>query len=210
MPLLFPYPPPMRLAAILLLISFFLPGCSTDGRLTLQSVAHDTTLTIDFPTRVLKGEDASTADFYLTDLPPEVWRPGADLTGVSGTIVHLHLFLPPAAGKAPMGENASNLNIRAIVVANGEIGVYAGGGFLYLEGTPSAREAGGKIANASMRLSRATTNFRDLLGPSRLSGTFEAPKGDTTVLAAKVRELIEMAKDDAREETTFRRDEETK
>jgi len=190
----------------LLFLSTFLSACAADGRLTLQSVNHSTSLTIDFPTRVLKGEDASTADFYLTDLPPEVWRPGADLTGVSGTIMHLHLFLPPAAGKAPMGENASNLNIRTIVVANGEIGVYVGGGFLYLKGTPSAREAGGKIANASMRLSRATTNFRDLLGPSRLSGTFEAPRGDTTVLAAKVRELIEMAK----EETKFRRDEGTK
>lgn len=200
----------MRFAAILLLFPLFLSGCAVDGRLTLQSINHATALTIDFPTRVLEGEDASTADFYFTDLPPEVWRPGADLTGVSGTIMHIYLFLPPAAGKAPMGENASNLNIRTIVVANGEIGVYVGGGFLYLEGKPTAREAGGQIANASMRLSRATTNFRDLLGPSRLSGTFEAPRGDTTVLAAKVRELIEMAKDDAREETKLRRDEETK
>lgn len=196
----------MRFLFILLPL-LFLSACAADGRLTLQSVNHSTALTIDFPTRVLKGEDASTANFYMTDLPPEVWRPGADLTGVSGTIVHLHLFLPPAAGKAPMGENASNLNIRTIVVANGEIGVYVGGGFLYLDGTPMGREAGGTVANASMRLSRATTNFRDLLGPSRLSGTFEAPRGDTTVLAAKVRELIEMAKE---EETKFRRDVETK
>lgn len=189
-----------RLLPILFLL--LLPAC-TRRTLTLESVSGYTALTVDYPTRVLSGTDATTADFYLTDLPPELWRPGTDLTGVSGTLVHLHLFLPPSAGRAPMGENASNINIRYIIIAGGEVGVYAGGGFLFLDGKPSRHgdepavwtSAGGSFSAASMRLIRRTENFRDILGPSQLSGKFDAkPQADSAlILSARIRQIMDTA-----------------
>lgn len=181
--------------AISLAIAFLLAGCASDRRLTLEATNGSTSLAVDYPTRVLVGTDAATADFYFTDLPPELWRPDADLSGVSGTLVHMHLFLPPAAGKLPMGENASNLTVRYIVIAGGEVGVYAGGGFFYLRGSPMDRHAGGSIRGASMRLVRATPRFRDILGAARFSGSFDATKQDeaATVLQARVRQVLEMA-----------------
>jgi hypothetical protein len=171
-------------------------GCGTSQRLTLESVSGYTQLTVTYPTSVFTTSDAATGDFYLTDLPPELWRPDADLTGASGTLVHLHMFLPPAAGRAPMGVSASNLTIRYIIISNGEVGVYAGGGFLYLKGLLKSTTAGGNFTNASMCLVRASDNFRDLLGASLLTGSFRASKQDGTavVLAAKVRQIMEMAK----------------
>lgn len=178
-----------------LLAAVGLGGCTRQA-LTLESISGHTTLEVVYPTRALAGEDQSTADFYLTDLPPELWRPDADLSGVSGTLVHLHLFLPPAAGRAPMGENASNLNIRYVVLSRGEVGVYAGGGFLYLRGEPLGKSAGGHFSAASMRLVRATANFRDILGPAHLSGSFDAARQAEAaqVLAAKLVQVMEMAK----------------
>lgn len=187
---------PQRLAAILCLSLLLLTSCASDRRLTLEAINGATVLTVDYPTRVLVGTDAATADFYLTDLPPELWRPEASLEGVSGTLVHMHLFLPPAAGRAPMGDNASNLNIRFIVVAGGEVGVYGGGGFFYLSGSAMGRRAGGTITGASMRLLHATPKFRDILGASQLSGSFEA-RGqgeDGAILAAMVGRLLERAR----------------
>jgi hypothetical protein len=170
-----------------------LSACASDRTLTLESVSGYTSLEVAYPTRIAHGTDAATADFYLTDLPPELWRPEADLEGVSGTLVHLHLFLPPAAGRAPMGENASNLTVRYVVIAGGEVGVYAGGGFLYLEGSPLDRHTGGRFSGASMRLVRATPNFRDILGASRLKGSFDAAQDadGAVILASKLRQLLE-------------------
>lgn len=181
--------------ATLCCLAILLTGCASDRRLTLEAMNSTATLTVDYPTRVVVGTDAATADFYLTDLPPELWRPDANLAGASGTIVHMHLFLPPAAGRVPMGENASNLNIRYIVIAGGEVGVYAGGGFLYLKGSPMGRHAGGTFNRASMRLIRDTPMFNDILGAAHLSGSFDATKQEesATILAAKVRQLLEMA-----------------
>lgn len=182
--------------AVLLLLGLLQAGCAADGTLTLEAVNGYANLEISYPTRVVLASDSATADFYLTDLPPELWRPGADLSGVSGTLVHLHLFLPPAAGRAPMGENASNLSIRYVVIAGGEIGTYAGGGFFYVDGKLDGRRAGGNFSGASMRLVRASPNFRDILGASRLGGSFSARKDpeNAEILRTRLSQLLDLGR----------------
>lgn len=172
-----------------------LSGCGTPG-MALRSAQGKGTLDPNFTTRCyIPTEDKAGADVYLTDLPPELWRPDSDLAGISGTIVHVHLFLRPKAGKTPQAETASNLNIRYVVIGKGAVGVYAGGGFLLPSGTPGDETFGGRIDRASLRLSRAGEGFKDLLGPCELSGRFRAERNETAarLIEARMGQVMEGA-----------------
>lgn len=172
-----------------------LSGCGTPG-MALRSAQGRGTLDPNFTTRCyIPTEDKAGADVYLTDLPPELWRPDSDLAGISGTIVHVHLFLRPKAGKTPQAETASNLNIRYVVIGKGAVGVYAGGGFLLPSGTPGDETFGGRIDRASLRLSRAGEGFKDLLGPCELSGRFRAERNEAAarLIEARMGQVMEGA-----------------
>ncbi len=172
-----------------------LAGCGTPG-MALRSVQGKGTLDPDFTTRCyIPTEEKAGADVYLTDLSPELWRPDSDLRGISGTIVHVHLFLRPKAGKTPQAETASNLNIRYVVIGKGAVGVYAGGGFLLPSGTPGDETFGVRIDRASLRLSRAGEGFKDLLGPCELSGRFRAERNEAAarLLEARMGQVMEGA-----------------
>lgn len=172
-----------------------LSGCGTPG-MALRSAQGRGTLDPNFTTRCyIPTEDKAGADVYLTDLPPELWRPDSDLAGISGTMVHVHLFLRPKAGKTPQAETASNLNIRYVVIGKGAVGVYAGGGFLLPSGTPGDETFGGRIDRASLRLSRAGEGFKDLLGPCELSGRFRAERNETAarLIEARMGQVMEGA-----------------
>lgn len=136
--------------------------------------------------------DASTADLYFTDLGEESLRVGAPLDGVSGTIVHIHLFAIPKAGKTPIDRTASTATVRTLVIAQGHIGVYGGGGFMMPSGTPGGRTFGGSIAAASIRLTGTTPGFEDRIGAGEFSASVAAPLDDATArrVAARLEELV--------------------
>src|SRR5690606_16302694 len=121
-----PMPRPNASAAIfrttillLVLGSVCLGGCGGPGAtLSLRSVATGAAYTPSLPTAVYRYEDINTADIYLSDIPMEVLaNPDIDLRewaadrggqaggrdGIAGdggaTIVHIHLFVLPRAGK---------------------------------------------------------------------------------------------------------------
>ncbi len=181
------------LACVLTMVT--LGGCGTPG-MALRSAQGRGTLDPDFTTRCyIPTDDKAGADVYLTDLPPELWRLDSDLAGISGTIVHVHLFLRPRAGKTPQVETASNLNIRYVVIGRGAVGAYAGGGFLLPSGTPGDETFGGRIDRASLRLARASEGFKDLLGPCELSGRFRAERNEAAarLIEARMGQVMEMA-----------------
>lgn len=178
---------------LVMLILFAALPCCNSKTLRVTSVSSGSTLTTTFPTRVFRSSDRNTVDFFLTDLPPELWREGADFSGVSGTLVHLHMFIAPEAGKTPMEDTASNLTLRYLICSRGEFGLYAGGGFLLGDGDPADRHFGGDVSRASLRLIRRSAGFRDLLGAAELSGDFEGvndPSG-AGVLAERLRSITE-------------------
>jgi hypothetical protein len=129
-------------------------------------------------TRAYAHQDRNSVDFFLTDLPDSVWLGGADVTGLNGVIVHVHMFITPRAGRTPISTSASTCSVRVLVLSNGEMGLYGGGGFLTRSGTPGEPALSARVARATVRLTRATSGFEDALGASVFEGGFSCTRDD--------------------------------
>ncbi len=160
-----------------------LPACSSFGIRVpsgkAQIVGAETGAHINprFPTRAYTSTDEDTADIYLTDLSAD------DLTalfedpagsGVSGQIIHMHMFVRPKPGRTPIASTAISATVRYVIIAEGRVGLYSGAGFLFPSGKPGDNVLGGSISKADLRLERATPGFVDRLGPAHLSTSFNA------------------------------------
>ncbi|MEZ6241649.1 MAG: hypothetical protein R3B57_01250 [Phycisphaerales bacterium] len=171
------------LAVLTLATALAAPACSTvgiripSGKAEVVGVETGSRLAPRFPTRAYSATDDDTADIYLTDLSAD------DLTalfenpatsGVSGQIVHLHMFVRPKPGRTPIESTAISATVRYAVIAEGRVGLYAGAGFLFPNGKPGDNVLGGSISKADLRLERATPGFIDRLGPSVMSVSFNA------------------------------------
>ncbi len=136
-----------------------------------------------FTTAVYRAADAATADIFLTDLPMDRLADPADrLEGVSGSLIHIAVFLRPQAGKTPIDPTACTASIRQFIFSDGAVGLYAGGGFVS-PGEFGKERVSGSISGATVRLVRATSDFTDLLGPSNLAGSFSARYNEEAVRA---------------------------
>jgi len=162
------------------------------GSASLRSTQTGDELSASLPTRVYTPGDSNTADLYLTDLPPEVWTSGADVSDMAGMIVHVHMFIRPRAGRTPIESTASTASVRVLVLARGEIGVYGGGGFFLHSGDVGDATFGGSLSGGTLRLVHATPGFDDRLGPSKLTGAFSGRRDAETsrALARALRTLI--------------------
>lgn len=149
------------------------------GRVLSESESRR--LDLRLPERAVVVHDRNTADVYLTDLSPATLdriaegRLGPD---VSGTLVHIHIFLTPRAGRTPIADTAASATARIVVVARGRVGVYDAAGFLMPGDSLRKGYAAGTLRNAPTRLTRATEGFDDLLGPSRTELRFGARPDD--------------------------------
>jgi len=140
---------------------------------------------LNLPTRYYDSKDNNSVEFFLTDLPDEVWLKGADVTDMNGVIVHVLMFLQPKAGRTPIEDTASTATVRVLILSNGELGVYGGGGFLVRSGSPGDRTVGGSISQGTVQLIRATPGFEDKLGPGYFGGSFGASRNPEQVAAIR-------------------------
>ncbi|MFO0785182.1 MAG: hypothetical protein U0573_02440 [Phycisphaerales bacterium] len=157
------------------------PSCGVfSGGLTrgtaLSSVEQGTFLNVTPRYQAYYSSDVNTADFFLSDLPPETFADGADLTQFSGSLIHVHMFLAPKAGSTPIEFTASSATVRQLVLAEGQMGMYSGGGFLLPSGTAGDSSFGGTLRGASMRLTARTPGFVDRLGSSQFASGLSVPK----------------------------------
>ena len=184
-------------AALLGVLLSSLPvGCGArtvlgGGAVRVESIDEGTALRPTLRLRAYRAEDRNIADIYLTDLTPEQLEPTVDPTTLAGSIVHIHMFLRPRPGRTPIEGTASTAAIRHVVLANGEVGVYSGGGFMLPSGNIGDGRFGGRIFRATLKLTRATDGFNDLLGAAEFSGAVTAPLDDA--MAAKIEALLEEA-----------------
>lgn len=159
-----------------------IPGCATllggSGSSTLQSAVTGDRLPLTLPTQVFVQDKAGIADIYLTDLPVGELA-GKDLSQLSGTIIHVHVFTIPSAGDTPIATTATTSTVRVVILANGQAGVYAGGGFFSAsDDDASGSSFGGALRRATLYLRHATSGFDDRLGPSELSFSTSARRDE--------------------------------
>jgi hypothetical protein len=175
-----------------------LSGSGSPGSGQVVSEAESTRLELRLPDRAAVVQDRNTADVYLTDLSPATLdRITAGDLGpeVSGTLLHIRIFLNPKPGRTPIADTAASATARLIVVARGQVGVYDAAGFLMPGNSLRKGYASGTLRNAPTRLSRATPGFTDLLGSARMEVGFGARANDETAdrIASAIRTLALVA-----------------
>lgn len=184
-------------AGLLVVLCGVLGGCSfSGGPLTAHSVESTLSLELSPTVRAYRALDQNTADIYLTDIPEPALALGTSLEGVSGQIVHLRLFVSPEAGSTPIDQTACSVSIRLVVVSQGEVGIYGGGGFLFPDDDPGSSTLDGNVEQATMKFIASTEHFADRLGPSELSGSVSAPKDAALAqrLSARMDEIASLAR----------------
>lgn len=160
------------LAAATLAAASLLASCAgfgvggVSGSSTTRS-ANNLVFNVEYPIRVSQATDKNTADIYLTDLTDDelsaIFAEPRDWSGITGTLTHVHIFIAPEPGKTPIESTAASATIRTIVIAQGEIGVYDGAGFLLPGGSMTKGRVAARVRNAPLRLTRRTPGFADPL-----------------------------------------------
>ncbi|MEM1183785.1 MAG: hypothetical protein AAGI53_02175 [Planctomycetota bacterium] len=164
-------------------------GPSTRAESRLISAEFPVDLAPELPHRVYIPRTQSSADIYLTDLDPQALaRALADPTDpITGTIIHLHLFVRPKPGRTPIDDTALSATVRYIVLAKGQAGIYDGGGFLLPEQRPGGDRFEATMLDASVRLSSKTEGFIDRIGRGALELEFKAERNEPSAeLIARV------------------------
>ena len=160
-------------------------GCSITPGGTVEIVGSGDTavrLTSEFANGTYAIEPAQTTVVF-SDIPYEELATG---TAKNGRFLHIEVLWRPKAGRTPVEPSSTNLSIRFVVVSNGEVGVYIGGGFAWIDGGKPADEAIGlEITGASVSLVDKTPGFVDLLSPAILVGELGALKNAENARATR-------------------------
>lgn len=200
--------PPIRCTLTLCTLATLAAGaCGTlrggGGSGGSSKIVSDTTSSVyetNLRTRAYTFHDDNTADIYLTDLSDaqltSFFQKNADWSQISGTMVHIHLFLDPKPGKTPIEPTAATASIRYAIISAGQVGIYDGAGFMLPGQKPGKSSISGSFNAAPLRLSRATDAFSDPLTPARLTMSFDAKLNDLTApeLQARIDALAAIAK----------------
>ncbi|GAB4517097.1 MAG: hypothetical protein Tsb0013_21440 [Phycisphaerales bacterium] len=160
-------------------------------------------LTIDYADGVYIESDNNTADLYFTTIPG-LGQPGVPMQGVSGSVLHVHMFLEPRAGKTPIDFTAANITVTHILVAQGAIGVYGGAGFMLPAGDAGSATFGGALREVTLRPTARTDGFADRLGWNELAGSLRARRDEAG--ASRIAAWVDAVLADGRLVTTAESD----
>lgn len=163
---------------LLLVLLTFMPACS-GGSSTLTIQSESAVITPSVLTALYRYTDQNTADIYLSDFPAEtiVERLGG-VEGPPGTVLHLHVFLAPKAGRTPIDFTASNAAATYIVFSGNAMGVYGGGGFVLPSSRIGDSEFEARMRQATVRIVEHSAGFADRLGNAEVSGDISARRDD--------------------------------
>ncbi len=187
------------LQACLLAVALLLPGCASPSSLVVRGQAGadggPVRLDGDFDNAWYSKGDDNAATFVLLDGPADRPRQAAVI----------ELFWRPRSGLTPVAPEATNMTVTHLIFAQreselgrdaddrGELGVYAGAGFLFPRKALGARKLVAGVWDASLRLETRSEGFVDLLGLAQMTGSFTAVRDDAEVerllgvLSAEVR-----------------------
>lgn len=159
-----------------------LPQGEAVGELRPVSLAGEAiTVPSTFTTAIYSDQLDSDTSFYVSDRSVDELISGEfDV----GQVVRIDVLWQPHPGKTPLDRSATNVSIRYVVFADGEVGIYEGGGFAITKKSLLSDKVSVAVLDASLRLGESTSGFNDLLGPTQLTGKFTA-----TLDAATARRL---------------------
>ncbi len=171
-----------RLAIVLLgILAATTVGCSP--QLIYESVAPAGTfhasslrdqpvvLSADFSNVFFSGDEYTEATFWLSTVSTDKILKGKVK---NGQVIHVTVLWTPLPGMTPIDSSATNASIRYILFADGEVGVYEGGGFAMTVSPFWSSETRISLRDATLRLAVSTPGFRDLLSPAQLTGIASA------------------------------------
>ena len=173
----------------------FLTACSNGGgfaqhsSVTVQSMGrNNSTLVADCSTIVCDTGFANEGEIWMTDIPIEELAKG---NIPDGQIIQLQVLWIPVAGKTPLASTSTNLVIKHIIISDGEVGVYGGGGYCWPTGSPN-KGMKLKIEQATIALQSQSSGFFDLLTPATMSGavTSRSDKVAAHQIATAARRII--------------------
>lgn len=169
------------------------PGCAgpvRHGSLRAESLGDDPVVLVgEYITAFYADGDSVETSFVLSDVGLDQLLSGQFSRG---QVVRVDLLWVPKPGATPMDSSATNASIRYVIVADGELGVYAGAGFAVPEGDANGRSLTVHLRDGSLDLLQSTDGFVDLLSPATLTGSFTATHNDQRArqLSAAVRRLV--------------------
>ncbi|MEE2896615.1 MAG: hypothetical protein VX726_12860 [Planctomycetota bacterium] len=172
-------------AGILAIATSVLPlvaGCAPtgpEGRLALTSrTANPLRLDASFA-HGSYAVDPAGVSIIMSTVPLDALRDGKFETA---QVVDVRLLWEPRAGRTPVSRDATNLVIRHVILVDGEVGIYGGGGFGWPSGTPGETGFGLEITGSSVSLVDSTQGFVDLMSPASLLGSIAGPLDAATTV----------------------------
>ena len=115
--------------------------------------------------------EPAQVSFYSCDIPLDDMAKGLK---VSGQMVNIQMLWEPRPGMTPIEPTTTNISIRLVVFAEGEVGLYGGGGFAWPRGKPEDGSMGLLITGSNLSLIARTKGFVDLMSPAQMLGTVTA------------------------------------
>lgn len=115
------------------------------------------------------------ASIVLTDIDPA--RLESD-EAVSGQVLHVGFLWNPLPGRTAIDPTSTNVSLRLLVLSAGEAGLYGGGGFASVSGSPEAGSMSLDVEGSDLRLIARTKGFVDRLTPAELLGAFSVDRNE--------------------------------
>jgi hypothetical protein len=147
----------------------------TSTELTTSGLADNPVKVNTAPAEAWYMIEPAQVSFYSSDIPADQLAAGGKL---SGQVVNIQLLWDPKPGLTPLEPTTTNISIRLVVFAEGEVGVYGGGGFAWPRGKPEDGSMGLLLTGSNLSLVARTKGFVDLLSPAEMLGTVTAQMDD--------------------------------
>jgi hypothetical protein len=154
----------------------------TETELTTSGLTDEPARITTAPAEAWYVIEPAQVSFYASDIPLDALAAGEK---VSGQVVSIQMMWEPKPGYTPIEPTTTNVSIRLVVFAEGQVGVYGGGGFAWPRGTPESGSMGLLLTGSNLSLIARTDGFVDLLSPAQMLGTMRAVQNDARALSVR-------------------------
>jgi hypothetical protein len=157
------------------LIAVLAAGCGTAAPIeVMRRGGADEVLGLAPVSTAFSIEEAG-ASIVLTDIDPA--RLESD-EAVSGQVLHVGFLWNPLPGRTAIDPTSTNVSLRLLVLSAGEAGLYGGGGFASVSGSPESGSMSLEVEGSDLRLIARTKGFVDRLTPAELLGEFSVDRNE--------------------------------